>query len=116
MKHLKKGKKFGRKAGQRRAFLKGLISNFVLKEKITTTDARAKALKRDAEKMITLAKKQTVASLRLLMARLPKKSAEKLYYEIAPRYTGRSGGYVRVIKQSKRRVGDSAKTAIVELV
>jgi large subunit ribosomal protein L17 len=116
MRHQKKGKKFGRKTGQRKAFVKGLISNFLQKEKITTTETRAKMLKQEAEKVITLAKKQNVASLRLLLSRLPKKAAQKAYYEIAPRYAERRGGYVRVVKQSKRRLGDRAKTATVELV
>lgn len=116
MRHQKQGKKFGRKTGQRRAFTNGLASNFIQKEKIVTTEARAKMLKQKSEKLVTLAKKQNVASFRLLLSRLPKKSAEKIFYEIAPRYADRKGGYVRITKQSKRRVGDRAKTAKVEFV
>ncbi|OGM90943.1 50S ribosomal protein L17 [Candidatus Wolfebacteria bacterium RIFCSPHIGHO2_01_FULL_48_22] len=116
MKHQKKGKKFHRTKGQREAFIQGLVSNLIQKEKIQTTDVRAKTLKTEAEKMITLAKKQNTASLRLLIARLPRKSAQKLYYEIAPRYAERKGGYIRVIKQGKRRIGDAAMTSMVEFV
>lgn len=116
MKHGKKNKKFGRKQGQRNAFLRGLVSNLIQKEKMVTTDVRAKTVKKEVEKMITLAKKQTIASLRLCVAQLPKKSAEKLYYEIAPRYAQRKGGYSRIIKQGKKRLGDRAKTSRVELV
>ncbi len=116
MRHQKQGKKFGRKKGQREAFVKGLISNLILKEKIQTTETRAKTVKRETEKVVTLAKKQNVASLRLLLSRLPKKSAEKAYYELAPRYAERKGGYIRITKMTAKRVGDRAQTAQVEFV
>lgn len=116
MRHQKQGRKFSRKKGQRRAFLKSLISNFVLKEKIETTAARAKELKRLTEKMITLGKKQNIASLRLLIARLSKKPALKLFYDIAPRYADRKGGYVRITKLAKRRKGDAVEMSRIEFV
>jgi large subunit ribosomal protein L17 len=116
MRHQKKGRKFHRKTGQRRAFLKSLLSNLILKGKIETTDTRAKEIKKRVEKLITLAKKQNLASLRILIARLNKKSALKLYYDIAPKYADRKGGYVRIVKLGKRRVGDASKVSLVEFV
>jgi large subunit ribosomal protein L17 len=116
MRHLKKGRKFHRKKGQRKAFLKTLANNLILEEKISTTEARAKELKKMVEKMITLGKKQTVASLRLLMARLPKASAEKIYYVIAPRYKSRRGGYLRITKGYKTRKRDGSSLAVIEFV
>ncbi len=116
MRHMIKGKKFGRKTGQRTAFLKSLASNLILKEKIKTTETRAKVLKSNVEKMVTLAKKQNIASLRLLTARVSKKPAMKLFYDIAPRYQERKGGYLRVTKISGYRQGDAATMAYVEFV
>jgi len=63
-----------------------------------------------------LAKKQNLASLRLLIARISKKPALKLYYDIAPKYADRKGGYVRIIKLGKRRVGDRSEINLVEFV
>lgn len=116
MRHQKKGRKFGRKKGQRVAFLKGLAENLIINESITTTDARAKELRPFIEKQITLAKKQNIASLRLLIARLSKKSALKLFYDIAPKYKERNGGYTRITKISKVRIGDNAKLSVIEFV
>jgi len=87
-----------------------------MKEKITTTEARAKEIRPRLEKLVTIARKQNLASLRLLLARLPKKSAEKLYYEIGPRYSGRKGGYLRIAKGAAVRKRDAAKMAVIEFV
>jgi len=116
MRHLKKGRKFHRKKGQRRALLKALINNLIVKEKIETTEAKAKELKSRVEKLVTLAKKNRLENLRLLLARLPKSAAKKLFYEIAPRYQNRSGGYVRIIESTKLRKKDGAKMAIIEFI
>ncbi len=116
MRHLKKGRKFGRKRGQRKAFLKALANNLITHERILTTEARAKEIRSLVERLITHAKKQNLAALRLLMRKLPKNSAYKLYHEIAPRYLNRQGGYTRVIKVGKRRLKDGAKMAIIEFV
>ncbi|MBN2197676.1 50S ribosomal protein L17 [Candidatus Wolfebacteria bacterium] len=116
MRHLKKGKKFNRKKGQRKALFKSLMNNLILKEKIETTEAKAKEIKPKTEKMITLGKKQDLASLRLLISRLNKKAAEKVYYNLAPRYKKKRGGYTRIIKTSKQRVKDGAKMVIIEFV
>ena len=109
-------RKFHRKTGQRRAFYKGLANNLIMKEKIITTEIRAKAIRPVVEKLITLGKKQKLASLRLLMSRLPKEAAQKLYYEIATRYQDRKGGYLRIIKQGHLRKRDGTRTAVIEFV
>lgn len=109
-------RKFGRKTGPRRAFKKGLASNLILNERIETTIARAKELRPIVEKMVTTAKKNDLASLRRLLSQLPKKSAEKVYYEIAPRYKDRKGGYLRIIKTDKRRKRDGVELSVIEFV
>src|SRR3989338_5266425 len=116
MRHHKKGRKFGRIRGRRKSFIVGLVHNLVIKERIKTTEARAKELKPRVEKIVTLGKKQNLASFRLLQSRLPAKSAGKIYYEIAPRYQGRKGGYTRILKTSIRRKRDAAPLAVIEFV
>jgi len=87
-----------------------------MEERIETTEARAKEVRPQVEKLVTLAKKQNLASFRILLSRLPKQSAEKLYYEIAPRYQERRGGYLRILKTVVRRKRDAAKKAVIEFV
>jgi large subunit ribosomal protein L17 len=87
-----------------------------MKEKISTTEIRAKEIRPLVEKLVTLGKKQNLASLRLLISRLPKKAAQKIYYEIAPRYQSRNGGYLRIIKQGSFRKRDGGRTAVIEFV
>ena len=116
MRHLKKGKKFGRVRSRRKSFITGLVRNLIIKGKIKTTETRAEAIKPKTEKMVTLAKKQNLASLRLLQGRLPKDAANKLYYEIAPRYKNKRGGYLRITKTSTKRKRDAASQAIIEFI
>jgi len=116
MRHANRGRKFGLKRGKRRAFLRTLAGNFVRSERILTTEARARELRPIVEKLVTRAKKQDVAALRLLLERLPKAAAFKLYHEIAGRYANRRGGYVRIVKQAKRRKNDAAPLAVLEFV
>ncbi len=116
MKHLVKTKKFHRKKDQRKALFRNMAHHLIMKEKIKTTTEKAKYLKRIIEKMITIAKKQNLAALRRLLSKLPKKSAYKLFYEIAPRYKERNGGYTRVIKLPLRRKSDGAELSIIEFV
>lgn len=116
MRHLKSGRKFHRKKGQRKALLKSLISNLIIKEKIETTEAKAKEIKSATEKLITVAKKQNLAALRIILARLNEKAGQKLYHQIAPRYAERKGGYLRVIKLVKARKNDASKMAVIEFV
>jgi len=116
MKHLKKGKKFHRKRDQRKALLKGLAANLILKERIKTTLVKAKEAKSKVEKLITIAKKQSIVTLRRVKEDLPEKAANKLYYEIAPLYKDRKGGYTRIIKTSIRKVRDASPLVILEFV
>lgn len=109
-------RKFRKLRGQRISFLKNMENNLIMKERVQTTDARARELRPLVEKLVTLAKKQNLASLRLLLARLPKEAAMKLYYEIAPKYQARSGGYLRIGKMSVRRKRDAANQAVIEFV
>lgn len=113
---MQSARKFHREKGQRKAFKAGLISNFINRGRMTTTVARAKDIRPVVERYITIAKKNNVASLRLLLSKLPKKSAEKVFYEVAPRYKDRKGGYVRITKNANRRKRDAAETATIELV
>lgn len=109
-------RKFGRTRGKRISFLKTLAHNLIMKERMQTTDTRAKEIRTRVEKLVTLAKKQDLASLRLLLSRLPKAAAMKLYYEIAPKYQSRSGGYLRITKISLRRKRDAAPQSVIEFV
>lgn len=111
----KKIRKFHRPSAQRRSLLKGLASQLFLREKIKTTQARAKELKSFAEKFITRAKKGDLATRRYLLRFFPKKIVKKLIEEIGPRYQKRPGGYTRIIKLGERR-SDGAKIAQIELI
>jgi large subunit ribosomal protein L17 len=115
MRKLKKGRKFHRTRDQRRALMKELASQLFLREKIKTTEARAKELKSFAEKFVTRAKKGNLASRRYLLRFFSKRIVKKLVDEIGPRYKTRSGGYTRLIKLGPRK-SDGAKMAIIELV
>lgn len=115
MKHLKKGRKFGRPRSQRKALFKIMAHNLIRDGKIATTEAKAKELRLIVEPLITRGKKQDLASLRILLQKLPKESAYKVFYELSPRYKGRKGGYTRVIKHSEFRT-DGARRATIEFV
>ncbi|MDD5760522.1 MAG: 50S ribosomal protein L17 [Candidatus Pacebacteria bacterium] len=116
MRHLKKGRKFHRKKDQKKALQKSLAANLILEERIMTTPEKAKETKIIVEKLITIAKKQDLTSLRNLKKKLPEKAANKLYYEIAPVFKNRKGGYTRIIKTAKRRIRDGSPLVILELV
>lgn len=81
-----------------------------------TTEAKAKSIRPVVEKALTLAKKQNLASLRLLLSRMTKDAANKLYYELAPKYKDRNSGYLRILKMSGKRKRDAAQKAIIEFV
>ena len=101
---------------QRTALLRGLTVELILRERITTTLAKAKETRVVAEKLITHGKKGTLHHRRLAMAQVPnKKAVEKVFDDVAPRYEDRPGGYTRIIKLAPRQ-GDAAKMAIIELV
>ncbi len=116
MRHQKKGRKLGLKRGPRKAFLKVLSNNLIMREKIRTTEARAKELKPIVDRLVTYGKKQDIASLRILLSKLPKKAAYKIYNEISPRYKNRKGGYTRIIKHLTVRKHDASKMATIEFV
>lgn len=115
MRKLNKGRKFSRRVGPRKMLLRSLVNNFLLHEKITTTEAKAKELRSVAEKMITRAKNVNLANRRLLARELTPKMTKKVIEEIAPALKERSGGYTRIIKLGPRD-SDGANMAIIELV
>lgn len=115
MQKRKKGRKLSLKKDQRKALLRSLAHNFFLKEKIKTTEAKAKEIFVFAEKQISRAKINDLSSRRLLAKYFSLKIVKKLVNEIGPKYKERKGGYTRIIKLGPRK-SDGAKMAIIELV
>lgn len=116
MRHLVKDKRLGRDSSQRKALLRNLVTSFLEKERIRTTLAKAKATKPLAEKMITLAKRNTLHTRRQALSFIYKKSVvKKLFDDIGPRFSERPGGYTRIVKIGPR-AGDGAEMAVLELV
>lgn len=115
MRHSNANRKFGRKKNQRNALLKSLAYSLALKGKIRTTEAKAKELRPFMEKLVTLGKKETLASRRLLTSRVGREAAKKIAKELAPVYKGRAGGYTRITKMVARKT-DGAKMAVIEFV
>jgi len=116
MRHMKSGKRLGRNTSHRKAMMRNMVTSFFDLEKITTTDARAKELRKMAEKLITMARRGDLHSRRLVMQVVrDKKVVAKLFDTIAPRYTERPGGYTRIIKLGHRS-GDNASLSVIELV
>ncbi len=115
MKKRKKGRKLSREKDQRKALLRAISSALYLREKIKTTEAKAKEVSGFAEKSITRAKKGDLACRRLLAKHFSLNIVKKLVNEIGPRYKERKGGYTRIIKLGPRK-SDGAKMAIIELV
>ncbi|OGG43911.1 50S ribosomal protein L17 [Candidatus Jorgensenbacteria bacterium RIFCSPLOWO2_12_FULL_42_11] len=99
-----------------KAFLKILANNLILREKIETTESRAKALRPFVERLVSYGKKQNLAAYRLLLKKMTQVASDKVYYELAPRYKERPGGYLRIIKHSLTRKNDGAKLVTVEFV
>ena len=115
MRHQVAGKKLGRDIKSRKALLNNLTNSLFLGGEITTTQAKAKFVQSHAEKIITKAKKTKLASRRAAVSSLTGESINKLFKEIAPSFSGRNGGYTRIIKLSSR-VGDNAPMAKIQLV
>ena len=116
MRHGKKIAKLGRTASHRKAMLSNMMTSLFANERITTTQIRAKALRRTAEKVITFAKKGDLHARRqVLRVIADKQIVSKLFDELGPRYKSRNGGYTRVVKLGPRR-GDGAFMSIIELV
>lgn len=116
MRHRHSGRQLNRNSSHRKAMFRNMTSSLVEHELIKTTLPKAKELRRYAEPLITLAKNDSVANRRLAFARLRSKEAVgKLFGELGPRYEGRPGGYLRILKCGLR-AGDKAPMAYVELV
>ena len=109
-------RKLGRPTAHRMAMLRGMVTLLLENGQVETTLARAKEVRSVAEKMITLGKKNTLASRRAALAYITKEDVvTKLFSEIAPAYADRNGGYTRILKTGPRR-GDAAEMAIITLI
>ena len=109
-------RKLGRTTSHRTAMLRALVTFLLENGKIETTDTRAKEVRSLTEKMITIAKTNTLHNRRLVLAFVTKEDVvNKLLNEIAPKYAERSGGYCRITKIGPRR-GDAAEMSIIELI
>ena len=116
MRHLIKGKRLQRNSSQRQALMRSQVTSFIEKERIQTTLAKAKAVRPVAEKMITLAKKNTLQTRRQALSYIYKKEVvKKLFDDIGPRFSERPGGYTRIVKVGAR-AGDGAEMAVLEMI
>ena len=116
MRHRVSGRLFGRTANQRKALLRGLMASLFEHQRIETTLAKAKEVKKLAERVITLGIKGDLHSKRVALSHVPNRSSiAKLFNEIAPRFSGRNGGYLRLV-QTRNRVNDGAPMAVLEFV
>ncbi|MBR4654232.1 MAG: 50S ribosomal protein L17 [Kiritimatiellae bacterium] len=116
MRHQRVMKKFGRSTAHRKAMMKNMVTNLILAESIQTTLPKAKQVRKDAEKMVTIARKGTLAARRLAASRLfQPKAVKKLFDKIVPAMEGRNGGYTRILKLGTRK-GDGAQMAIIQWV
>jgi large subunit ribosomal protein L17 len=114
MRHLKSGRKLNRTASHRKALIRNLLKALVQREQIQTTDAKAKELRRWADRIVTLGKKDTLHARRLAYAQLGSRVlVSRLFDDIAPRFQNRAGGYTRIIKLGPRR-GDAAPISLIE--
>ena len=109
-------RKLGRNSGARKALIKSLLTAFFTHGRIETTEAKAKELRRYADKVITLAKRGDLAARRLAIKAVADVGVvHKIFEEIPEKYSDRAGGYTRILKVGTRR-GDAAPMAIIELV
>ena len=109
-------RKLGRTSAHRKAMLRNLVTDLLREGRITTTDTRAKEARRQAEKMITLAKRGDLHARRQVLAYVYDEAVvSKLFDEIAPKYEDRQGGYTRILKLGPRK-GDNAELVFLELV
>jgi large subunit ribosomal protein L17 len=116
MRHNVAGRLFGRNANQRKALLRGLVLALIEHGRIETTLAKAKEARRLAEKMVTLGIRGDLHAKRLAFSSLPNRTAvAKLFAEIAPRFAGRNGGYLRIVR-TRQRVNDRAQMAVLEFI
>jgi large subunit ribosomal protein L17 len=116
MRHLNAINHLGRKSADRKALLANMASSLILHKRITTTTAKARALRRYVEPLITKSKDDSTHSRRVVFSYLEDKNAvSELFREVAPRIAARPGGYTRILKTGNR-LGDSAEMCIIELV
>ncbi len=116
MRHRVEGRKFGREADHRNLMIRNLVKSLIDNGRITTTLAKAKEMRRFAERIVTYGKKDSVHARRLAYSFLGSRTlVKKLFDEIGPKMMDRNGGYTRVLKTGFRR-GDSAPMAIIEFV
>ena len=109
-------RKLGRDRSARKALLRSIVTSLFQHERIETTEAKAKELRKVADKMLTLAKRGDLHARRQVLAYMMDEDVvKKLFDEIAPKYKDRQGGYTRIIKTGVRQ-GDAAPVAIIELV
>lgn len=116
MRHSVAGRLFGRTANQRKALLRGIVGALIEHERVETTVEKAREARIIAEKLVTLGVRGDLHAKRLAMSRLPNRSlVVKLFHEIGPRFSGRNGGYLRIVR-TRRRVNDRAEMAVLEFV
>ena len=116
MRHQRVMKKFGRSSKHRKMLMKGLVTNLILAESIKTTLPKAKEARKDADRIVTVAKKGDLAARRLASSRLlDPKAVQKLFDKIAPAMKDRKGGYTRIVKLGTRR-GDAAEMCVLQWV
>jgi large subunit ribosomal protein L17 len=116
MRHRRQKKTLDRTAAPRQLMLRNLATSLILYERVTTTDARAKAIRALVERVITVGQRGDLTSRRRLRAVLPVRSAvDKVLEELRPRYQGRRGGYSRIVKLGRRQ-GDAAAMVRLELL
>jgi large subunit ribosomal protein L17 len=116
MRHRVGGYKLGRDGSARRALLRGLATSLILEDRIITTVTKAKAVRPQVEKMITLAKADTLHARRQAAAYLLEpKAVKKLFEQLGPRFSERPGGYTRILRLGTRK-GDGAETALIEFL
>ena len=108
------GRQFKRDANERKALFKNLLTSLVLEERIKTTEAKAKAIRGAAEKLVTKAKKGGINVYKSLHPDINQEAVVKIIADIAPRFATRQGGYTRIIKIGKRRVADNAGMVFLE--
>ncbi len=116
MRHQKKTRRFGRDTAHRTAMFRNLVTSLLKHERVETTEAKAKELRKWVDKMIGLAKRGDLHARRQAYAVIREKAVvQKLFEDVGPRYAERPGGYTRITKIGPRR-GDSAPMAIIELI
>ena len=114
MRHQRVVKKFGRSTAHRAMLMKSLVTNLIIAESIKTTLPKAKQARKDADKIVTIAKKGDLAARRLAASRLMEpKAVQKLFDKIAPSMKDRKGGYTRIVKLGTRK-GDAAETCVLQ--